>query len=61
MKGKEYFTKSEAKEIRLLIQKKIESSPDKQKGIRQKIRDIGFFYSDFSSKKMAILLLILIP
>lgn len=45
------FTENEAKEIRILIKQKESASKDKKKGIRHKIREIGFHYSDFSSSK----------
>ena len=48
-KGKRTFTKTEVEEIKNLIRKKLEANPTKQKGIRQKMRDIGFYYSDFDS------------
>jgi len=51
MKGKKIFTKAEADAIRILIKMKLQAPPDKQKGIRQKIRNIGFYYSDFSANK----------
>jgi len=51
MKGKNIFTSLEVKELIELIAEKVVATPDKQKGIRAKIRKIGFYYSDFSSKK----------
>jgi len=47
MKGKNIFTQSEIDELRRLIQDKINSTPNKQKQIRQRMRDIGFYISDF--------------
>lgn len=42
MKSKLSFTKLEAAEIIKLIQAKLKAEPTKQKGIRDKIRKIGF-------------------
>lgn len=43
MKGKSIFTKEEAEQIILLIEQKLKSDSVKQKGIRQKIRNLGFY------------------
>ena len=51
MKGQNTFTTSQVETIKKLIAEKVLATPDKQKGIRGKIRNIGFHYSDFSSKK----------
>ncbi|MBD3581577.1 GIY-YIG nuclease family protein [Flavobacterium selenitireducens] len=51
MKGRNTFTNSEILTIKKLISEKVVATPEKQKGIRGKIRKIGFHYSDFSSKK----------
>ncbi|WP_113652197.1 GIY-YIG nuclease family protein [Pedobacter namyangjuensis] len=51
MKGQNTFTSSQILIIKKLIAEKVISTPGKQKGIRGKIRKIGFHYSDFSSKK----------
>src|SRR5690554_3035638 len=51
MKGQNTFTSSEIQTIKKLISEKVVATPDKQKGIRTKIRKIGFHYSDFSTKK----------
>jgi len=51
MKGKNAFTQQEVEIIKKLIQEKLKAVPEKQKGIRDKIRKIGFYYTDFSSKK----------
>jgi hypothetical protein len=45
------FTKNEYNELKLLISKKALSDRDEQKKIRNRIRRIGFHFSDFSSKK----------
>jgi len=51
MKGQNTFTTSQIDEIKKLIADKVRATADKQKGIRAKIRKLGFHYSDFSSKK----------
>jgi len=47
MKGKSVFRKEEAEQIIVLIQEKIGADSSKQKRIRDKIRKIGFYASDF--------------
>lgn len=47
MKSKLAFTKSEAEEIIRLIKEKLKASTTKQKGIRDKIRKLGFYASDY--------------
>ena len=51
MDRKKSFTKTDVEQIKKLIAEKLCATPDKQKGIRSKIRKIGFHFSDFSSKK----------
>jgi len=51
MKGKSEFTEYEANQIRKLIRQKLLASTTEQKGIRNKIRDLNFYFSDFSDKK----------
>jgi len=51
MKGKRKFTRIEAEQIRFLIREKNKATPSQQKGIRNKIREKGFYYSDFCSSK----------
>lgn len=51
MERKNEFTISEMLTIKKLIAEKVIATPDKQRGIRRKIRNIGFHYSDFSSSK----------
>lgn len=51
MKGQNTFTSLQVQTIKKLIAEKVLATSDKQKGIRGKIRRIGFYYSDFSSKK----------
>jgi hypothetical protein len=47
MKSKQSFTKTEAEEIVKLIKEKLRAESTKQKGIRDKIRKIGFYASDY--------------
>jgi hypoxanthine-DNA glycosylase len=47
MKGKSNFTKSEADSIIALIRKKVVADANQQKRIRDKIRALGFYASDF--------------
>ena len=47
MKSKETFTRSEADEIIRLIQEKLKADTNRQKKIRNKIRKIGFYASDY--------------
>ncbi len=51
MKGKREFTEDEANKIRNLIKQKLLASTNEQKAIRNKIRDLKFYFSDFSDKK----------
>lgn len=47
MRGKSRFTATEAREIRELLARKTRGSRDEQKQLRQRIRKLGFFISDF--------------
>jgi len=47
MKSKPEFSKVEAEEIIRLIKEKLKAEPTKQKSIRDKIRKIGFYASDY--------------
>lgn len=47
MKGKDTFTKDEANRIVALIEQKLKAGKDEQKKIRDKIRALGFYSSDF--------------
>lgn len=49
--GKLIFTKSDAQKIRALITEKCNADSVAQKGIRAKIRKLGFSYADFSASK----------
>ncbi|HWK03795.1 MAG TPA: hypothetical protein VNS58_09190 [Puia sp.] len=51
MKGKQIFTTAEARKIRQLIQEKLVADIPNQKRIRDEIRALGFYISDFSNKK----------
>lgn len=51
MKGKREFTEDEANKIRNLIKQKLQATTNEQKRIRNKIRDLKFYYTDFSDKK----------
>lgn len=53
MQGIDTFTEHDANEIRKLIQEKIIAPENMQKSIRQKIRDIGFYYTDFQQNRIA--------
>lgn len=47
MKGKKEFYKSEADQIRQLLREKSAASPEKQKSIRQRQRNLGFYLSNY--------------
>ena len=51
MKGRNVFTKAEADKIRRLIRKKLVADTASQKLIRNKIRALGFYMTDFNNKK----------
>ena len=51
MRRKTEFTEFEANQIRKLINQKLNASKNEQKTIRNKIRNFGFYFSDFSGKK----------
>lgn len=51
MKGKRTFTKHEEKQLLKLIAEKVITERSQQKHIRQQMRDIGFYISDFTSSK----------
>lgn len=46
MKGKSIFTRREADEIRALIRERNNADASKQKGIRAKMRKLGFYGKD---------------
>jgi len=47
MKGKDTFTKDEANKIIALIEQKLKAGKDEQKKIRNKIRALGFYSTDY--------------
>lgn len=47
MKSNPSFTKAQADQIVLLIKQKLKADTNKQKGIRDKIRKLGFYASDY--------------
>ena len=47
MKGTNVFTKSEINELRELIRQRVKADRSKQKGIRDKMRAIGFYGRDY--------------
>ena len=51
MKGKNRFTNNEINQLKILIEQKVISSKYEQKKIRDKIRKIGFYFTDFSNEK----------
>lgn len=55
MKGKTHFTKTEVDRIRELLRAKSHASRAEQKVLRQKIRDTGFFISDFGSSCFSVI------
>lgn len=50
MKGKKVFTSQEIKRIEELIEEKLKSPSNKQKRVRDRIRDIGFYWEDYHPK-----------
>lgn len=51
MKGRDTFTMDEIKYLRQLFLQKDNADPNKQKYIRNKMREIGFYITDFPKKK----------
>ena len=51
MKGKSNFTKSECVILMRLIKRKVNSNRSEQKKIRDEMRDMDFYISDFTDKK----------
>lgn len=51
MKGRDTFTAAEVNTLKKLIAEKQSASVHRQNSIRQKIRDLNFYYSDFGSLK----------
>lgn len=50
MKGRRRFTRDEAAAIRRLLRQKVVAGRDVQKRLRNEIREIGFYISDWSSE-----------
>lgn len=50
IKGKKEFTESDICAIKELIKLKLQASTNEQKGIRKKIRNIGFYWEDFHTQ-----------
>lgn len=50
MKGKKKFTSKEAAIIRVLLKEKISSTSDRQKTIRDQMRKLCFYISDFTTR-----------
>jgi len=51
MRGRNKFSETDANKIKNLICEKVRATPNEQKVIRNKIRRLGFYYSDFSNQK----------
>jgi hypothetical protein len=51
VKGKNLFFKSEYEQLKTLIKEKQTADKTEQKSIRNRIRKIGFYFSDFSNQK----------
>lgn len=51
MKGKSNFSKSECVILKRLIKRKVNSNKSEQKNIRNEMRDMNFYISDFTDKK----------
>ena len=51
MKGKREFTKSEIEELKSLISQKVKSDRTMKKSLRNKMRNIGFYISNFTENK----------
>ena len=54
MKSKTQFTQNEAAEIRRLLRLKVSADHGTQKQLRAKIREIGFYISDFDRSKQGL-------
>lgn len=54
MKGKDKFTEAEISKLKMLIQKRCNTPSNQQKAVRDKMRAIGFYGSDFGIKDMTI-------
>lgn len=54
MKGKNEFTQSEINKLKELIRRLENAIGDKPKAIREEMRKIGFFISDFNTTNMTV-------
>lgn len=54
MKGKRIFTKNEKRELIMLIREKCDLPSNKQKSIRDKMRSIGFYATDFGVTNVTV-------
>lgn len=52
MKGRDTFTMAEIKNLHQLFLQKDNADPNKQKYIRNKMREMGFYITDFTKKSM---------
>jgi len=57
MKGKSTFTHKEINEIKYLIELRSDASRDEQKSLRDKLRKIGFYISDYKNGSHNIVLI----
>ena len=51
MKGRCRFTRREADQIRILLNQKCKAPSEEQKAIRDDLRAMGFYISDFTNSK----------
>lgn len=49
MKGQSVFSKKDAARIRVLLNEKLQADRESQKRIRDEIRAVGFYISDFTT------------
>lgn len=54
MKGKSVFSNREVELIESLIRQRCNAAKSQQKNIRSKMRDLGFYGSDYGVKEMTI-------
>jgi hypothetical protein len=52
MRGRNIFTENELTLIRGLIEEKVIAPRNEQKRIRNRIRQLGFYYTDFSNRRI---------
>lgn len=51
MKGRCRFTRRETDKIKILLNQKCKASSEEQKAIRDDLRTMGFYISDFTNSK----------